>query len=39
MAGTQLAHGRDWWRAAVNTVMNIRVLAPRSLGYPVMRFI
>jgi hypothetical protein len=26
----QLAHDRGWWRALVNTVMNLRVLAPRS---------
>jgi hypothetical protein len=26
----QLAHNRDRWRAVVNTVMNLRVLAPRS---------
>jgi hypothetical protein len=26
----QLAQDRDWRRAVVNTVMNLRVLAPRS---------
>jgi hypothetical protein len=26
----QLAHDIDRWRALVNTVMNLRVLAPRS---------
>jgi hypothetical protein len=26
----QLAHDMDRWRALVNTVMNLRVLAPRS---------
>jgi hypothetical protein len=27
----QLAQDRDWWWAVVNTAMNLRVLAPRSL--------
>jgi hypothetical protein len=28
--GIQLAQDTDWWRALVNTVMDLRVLAPRS---------
>jgi hypothetical protein len=27
---TQFAQGRGQWRSLVNTVMNLRVLAPRS---------
>jgi hypothetical protein len=26
----QLAQDKDWWRALVNMVMNLRILAPRS---------
>jgi hypothetical protein len=26
----QMAQNRDWWRAVVDTVMKLRVLAPRS---------
>jgi hypothetical protein len=26
----QLAQDRNWWRALLNTVMYLRVLAPRS---------
>jgi hypothetical protein len=26
----QLAQDKDWWRVLVNTVMNLRVLAPQS---------
>jgi hypothetical protein len=26
----QLSKDRDWWRAVVNTVMILQVLAPRS---------
>jgi hypothetical protein len=26
----QLAESMDWWRAVVNTVMNLRVLTPRN---------
>jgi hypothetical protein len=28
----QLAQDRGWWWALVNTVMNLRVLAPQSYG-------
>jgi hypothetical protein len=27
----QMAQDSGWWRAVVNTVINLRVLAPRSL--------
>jgi hypothetical protein len=26
----RLAHDRNWWRAVVSAVMNLRVLVPRS---------
>jgi hypothetical protein len=28
--GIHLAQDRGWWRAVVNTVMNLQVLVPRS---------
>jgi hypothetical protein len=36
----QLAQDRDWWRALVNTVMILQVLAPHSFIYdPSPRFV
>jgi hypothetical protein len=29
-AAIQFAQDRDWWRAVVNALMNLRVLVPRS---------
>jgi hypothetical protein len=28
--GIRMAQDRDWWQTLVNTVMNLRVLSPRS---------